>query len=64
MAAGFFAQLIDGALGMAFGVISSTILVAIVGVNPKQASASIHLVELFTTGAVSYTHLDVYKRQT
>ena len=56
VAAGFFAQLIDGALGMAFGVISSTILVAIVGVNPKQASASIHLVELFTTGASGISH--------
>lgn len=56
VAAGFFAQLIDGALGMAFGVISSTILVAIVGVSPKQASASIHLVELFTTGASGISH--------
>lgn len=53
---GFLAQLIDGALGMAFGVISSTILVALVGVPPKQASASIHLVELFTTGASGVSH--------
>ena len=57
VAAGFFAQLIDGALGMAFGVISSTILVAIVGVSPKQASASIHLVEVFTTGASGISHV-------
>lgn len=55
--AGFFAQLVDGALGMAFGVISSTILVAIVGISPKQASASIHLVEVFTTGASGISHV-------
>jgi uncharacterized protein len=55
--AGFLAQLVDGALGMAFGVISSTLLVALVGVQPKQASASIHLVELFTTGASGISHV-------
>ena len=55
--AGFLAQLVDGALGMAFGVISSTILVALVGVPPKQASASIHLVEVFTTGASGISHI-------
>lgn len=55
--AGFLAQLVDGALGMAFGVISSTILVALAGVPPKQASASIHLVEVFTTGASGISHI-------
>lgn len=57
IAAGFAAQLIDGALGMAFGIISSTILVAIVGVQPKQASASIHIVEFFTTAASGISHI-------
>ena len=50
IAIGFVAQLIDGALGMAFGVISQTLLVTI-GVPPAAASASVHLVEVFTTGA-------------
>jgi uncharacterized protein len=53
---GFLAQLVDGALGMAFGVISSTILISL-GVPPAAASASVHLVESFTTGASGLSHL-------
>lgn len=53
---GFLAQLVDGALGMAFGVISSTILLSL-GVPPAAASASVHLVESFTTGASGLSHL-------
>ena len=53
---GFAAQLIDGALGMAFGVISQTLLVSI-GVPPAAASASVHLVEVFTTGASGTSHI-------
>lgn len=53
---GFAAQLIDGALGMAFGVISQTLLVGI-GVPPAAASASVHLVEVFTTGASGTSHI-------
>jgi hypothetical protein len=37
IAVGFAAQLVDGALGMAFGVISNTLLVAVMGVPPAQA---------------------------
>ena len=48
---GFAAQLIDGALGMAFGVISNTLLIT-VGVPPAAASASVHVIKNFT-GAVS-----------
>jgi uncharacterized membrane protein YfcA len=48
--------LIDGALGMAFGVISQTLLVS-VGVPPAAASASVHLVEVFTTGASGASHI-------
>jgi uncharacterized membrane protein YfcA len=55
--AGFAAQMVDGALGMAFGVISSTILVSIMGIAPTRASASIHLVELFTTAASGISHI-------
>ena len=56
IAIGFAAQLIDGALGMAFGVISQTLLVSI-GVPPAAASASVHLVEVFTTGASGTSHI-------
>lgn len=55
--AGFFAQLIDGALGMAYGVISSTILVSILGVPPLRASSGIHLAKLFTSGASGVSHI-------
>ena len=41
---GFAAQLVDGALGMAFGVITSTLLVGVLGVPPSLASAKVHLV--------------------
>lgn len=57
IAAGFAAQLIDGALGMAYGVISSTILVSVLGVPPSRASSSIHLCELFTTAASGISHI-------
>ncbi len=52
---GFCAQLVDGALGMAFGVISTTLLVSR-GVDPAVASASVHTVEMFTTGAYGISH--------
>lgn len=54
---GFAAQMIDGALGMAFGVISQTLLVSVLGVAPAAASASTHLVEVFTTGASGASHI-------
>lgn len=53
---GFFAQLVDGAVGMAYGVISSSVLLAL-GVPPAQASATIHAAECFTTGASGTSHL-------
>jgi len=55
IAVGFGAQLVDGALGMAFGVISTTLLVSL-GVPPASASASVHAVEVFTTGASGISH--------
>lgn len=54
---GFAAQLIDGALGMAFGVITSTLLVGVLGVPPALASAKTHTVEIFTTGVSGINHL-------
>lgn len=56
VAVGFAAQIVDGALGMAFGVLTQTLLVSLLGVPPKIASASTHLVELFTTGASGGSH--------
>lgn len=54
---GFFAQLIDGALGMAFGVLTNTLLVSVMGLAPARASASVHLVETFTTAASGISHI-------
>ena len=45
---GFIAQMIDGCLGMAYGVTASTFLMSF-GVSPAAASASIHASEIFTT---------------
>jgi uncharacterized membrane protein YfcA len=56
IAVGFLAQLVDGALGMAFGVISTTLFVAL-GVPPAAASASVHTAECFTTGASGISHI-------
>lgn len=57
IAVGFAAQLVDGALGMAFGVISNTLLVAVIGVAPAQASAQVHVVKAFTGGISGLSHL-------
>lgn len=56
LAVGLLAQAVDGALGMAFGVISSTTLLAF-GVPPAHASAAIHAAELFTTAASGSSHI-------
>ncbi len=57
IAVGFAAQLVDGALGMAFGVISNTLLVGVLGVPPALASQRVHLVECFTTAVSGISHL-------
>jgi uncharacterized protein len=54
---GFAAQLVDGALGMAFGVISNTLLVGVLGVPPAAASQRVHVVECFTTATSGISHL-------
>lgn len=56
LAVGFVAQVIDGAMGMAYGVISSSVLMAF-GVPPATASASIHAAEVFTTAATATSHI-------
>ncbi len=55
-AVGFAAQLVDGALGMAYGVICSTVLLAL-GVTPSNASASVHAAKVFTGAASAISHL-------
>lgn len=52
---GFAAQMIDGALGMAYGVSSTSFLMA-TGVHPKMASAAVHVSEVFTTGISGISH--------
>lgn len=52
---GFAAQLIDGSLGMAYGVSSTTFLMS-TGVSPATASASVHIAEVFTTGISGFSH--------
>ena len=54
---GFAAQLVDGALGMAFGVICNTLLVGLLGVPPVLASQRVHVVECFTTATSGISHL-------
>ncbi|APO73950.1 TauE/SafE family permease protein [Rhizobium etli 8C-3] len=56
---GFCAQIVDGALGMAFGVLSTTSLLAL-GVPVANASAMTHVAEIFTTAASGASH--VYHR--
>jgi uncharacterized membrane protein YfcA len=52
---GLAAQFVDGSLGMAYGVTSSTLLLAI-GTNPATASATVHLAEIGTTLVSGFTH--------
>jgi uncharacterized membrane protein YfcA len=53
---GFLAQMIDGALGMAFGVIASSSLIA-TGAPPAIASAAVHAAEIVTTGISGASHI-------
>jgi uncharacterized membrane protein YfcA len=56
MLIGFAAQLVDGALGMAYGQISSTLLISM-GYQPKLASAAVHTAETFTTAVSGISHV-------
>jgi len=55
-AVGFAAQLVDGCLGMAYGVVSTTTLLAL-GVPPSNASASVHAAKVFTGAASAVSHI-------
>jgi uncharacterized membrane protein YfcA len=55
MLVGFAAQIIDGALGMAYGVTASSILMSY-GLPPATVSATVHAAECFSTGASSISH--------
>lgn len=52
---GFLAQIIDGALGMAYGVSANSFLLGL-GISPALASASVHTAEVFTTAASGFSH--------
>lgn len=56
MIGGFIAQMIDGALGMAYGVSANTFLLSF-GVSPAIASMSVHASEIFTSGVSGIMHL-------
>ncbi len=53
---GFAAQLVDGALGMAYGATSSTLLVGVAGIAPALASTAVHLGEVGTTFVSGASH--------
>jgi uncharacterized membrane protein YfcA len=52
---GVLAQAVDGALGMAFGVTATTVMLSF-GIAPAQASAMVHIAEMFTTAASGASH--------
>ena len=54
--AGFLAQLVDGAMGMAFGITSTTLLIFL-AYNPAAASAIVHLVEIVTSSISGASHI-------
>ena len=56
MLGGFIAQMIDGALGMAYGVSATTFLLSF-GISPAVASMSVHASEIFTSGVSGLMHL-------
>lgn len=56
VAVGLLAQTVDGALGMAYGITSTTFLL-VTGASPAVASASVHIAEVFTTGISGISHV-------
>jgi uncharacterized protein len=56
LAIGFVAQLVDGALGMAYGVLANAAMLSM-GLPPAHASALVHTAEIFTTGASAASHI-------
>lgn len=56
VAVGLLAQAVDGALGMAYGITSTSFLLA-TGSSPAVASAAVHIAEVFTTGVSGVSHI-------
>lgn len=54
--AGFLAQIVDGTLGMAYGITSNSVLLGF-GLSPRLASAAVHTAEVFTTGVSGLSHI-------
>lgn len=55
MLAGFLAQLVDGAVGMGYGVTSTSLLMSM-GVSPAAISGSVHTAEVFSSAVSGYSH--------
>lgn len=55
MLAGFLAQFVDGSMGMGYGTISTTFLLAI-GINPAIVSSRVHTARVFSSGVSGFTH--------
>jgi uncharacterized protein len=55
VAVGFAAQLVDGAIGMTYGLSGTTVMLSF-GIPPATASASVHAAEVFTTGISGFSH--------
>lgn len=53
---GFLAQLVDGSLGMAYGVTSTTLLIGVAALTPALASTVVHISEVGTTAASGLSH--------
>ena len=68
MLVGLLAQLVDGSLGMAYGITSTSFLIGI-GATPAAASGAVHVAEIFTTAFSGISHIkfgnvhkDLFKR--
>lgn len=55
MLAGFLAQMVDGAVGMGYGVTSTSMLMSM-GVPPAAISGSVHTAEIFSSAVSGYSH--------
>ncbi len=55
VAVGFAAQMVDGAIGMAYGVTSSSVMLSL-GIPPATTSACVHAAETFTTAVSGASH--------
>jgi uncharacterized membrane protein YfcA len=56
VAVGFAAQLVDGAIGMAYGLSATTVMLSLGFPPPASASASVHAAEVFTAGISGLAH--------